>query len=415
MRVFAVKIAAVFAVLGLVFVAPVHASPKNERAGSVHLAASQKHAQPRTAGSIPAIAGRAGASGRPSKRRGIAHDGVSASRATLDRAARVISGKGGLPAAAHERKLRGRRGATVGAVWHGGMKLPAATAQQTSLAPHFDSLRGESSAWAGRRSIARATGLHSASDPLDLNSAVALVQDQETGRVLYEKNSGAVLPIASITKLMTALVVIESGDSRDELIEITQADVDTEKHSSSRVRVGTTLSRAELLQLALMSSENRAAHALARRSRVGLTAFIAAMNAKARALGMQDTQYLDPTGLSSRNVSTARDLALLVRAASEQPLIRQFSTATDMTVAVPNTQIFRNTNRLIRSGDWEIDVSKTGYISEAGRCLVMQVRIQGRPTTVVLLDALASQSRATDAVRIRRWLETTDSGRRMTS
>jgi len=257
--------------------------------------------------------------------------------------------------------------------------------------------------------------LHSASDPLDLNSAVALVQDHETGRVLYEKNSGAVLPIASITKLMTALVVIESGDSRDELIEITQADVDTEKHSSSRVRVGTTLSRAELLQLALMSSENRAAHALARRSRVGLTAFIAAMNAKARALGMQDTQYLDPTGLSSRNVSTARDLALLVRAASEQPLIRQFSTATDMTVAVPNTQIFRNTNRLIRSGDWEIDVSKTGYISEAGRCLVMQVRIQGRPTTVVLLDALASQSRATDAVRIRRWLETTDSGRRMTS
>ena len=228
MRVFAVKIAAVFAVLGLVFVAPVYASPKNERAGSVHLAASQKHAQPRTAGSIPAIAGRAGASGRPSKRRGIAHDGVSASRATLDRAARVISGKGGLPAAAHERKLRGRRGATVGAVWHGGMKLPTATAQQTSLAPHLDSFRGESSAWAGRRSIARATGLHSASDPLDLNSAVALVQDQETGRVLYEKNSGAVLPIASITKLMTALVVIESGDSRDELIEITQADVDTE-------------------------------------------------------------------------------------------------------------------------------------------------------------------------------------------
>jgi D-alanyl-D-alanine endopeptidase (penicillin-binding protein 7) len=287
---------------------------------------------------------------------------------------------------------------------------PSVSAQRTSLSVPFEGARSDAFN-GGRRSIARAAGLHTAPDPLDLNSAAVLVQDQESGRLLYEKNTTAVLPIASITKLMTALVVLESGDSLQELIEITDADVDTEKHSSSRVRVGTLLTRAELLQLALMSSENRAAHALARRSRVGLTAFIAAMNAKARLLGMVDTQYSDPTGLSSRNVSTARDLARLVRVAADQPLIRQFSTATDMVAQVPNQQMFRNTNRLIRSGDWEIDLSKTGYISEAGRCLVMQVRIQGRPTTVVLLDAFASQARATDAIRIRRWLETSDLGR----
>jgi len=310
----------------------------------------------------------------------------------------------------------------------GGARTPTVSAQRTSLSQSslgqsslgqssfnhaYDSPRSE--AFSGRRSIARATGLHTAPDPLDLNSAVVLVLDQESGRTLYEKNANAVLPIASITKLMTALVVIETGDSMQELIEITEADVDTEKHSSSRVRVGATLTRGELLQLALMSSENRAAHALARRSRLGLTGFVAAMNVKARALGMNDTQYSDPTGLSSRNVSTARDLSRLVRVAADQPLVRQFSTATDMIASVPNQQVFRNTNRLIRSGDWEIDVSKTGYISEAGRCLVMQVRIQGRPTTVVLLDAFASQARTTDAMRIRRWLETPEGNRITTS
>jgi len=305
----------------------------------------------------------------------------------------------------------------------GGARTPTVSAQRTSLSQSslgqsslnhaYDSPRNE--AFSGRRSIARATGLHAAPDPLDLNSAVVLVLDQESGRTLYEKNANAVLPIASITKLMTALVVLETGDSMQELIEITEADVDTEKHSSSRVRVGATLTRGELLQLALMSSENRAAHALARRSRLGLTGFVAAMNVKARALGMNDTQYSDPTGLSSRNVSTARDLSRLVRVAADQPLVRQFSTATDMIASVPNQQVFRNTNRLIRSGDWEIEVSKTGYISEAGRCLVMQVRIQGRPTTVVLLDALASQARATDAMRIRRWLETPEGNRITTS
>jgi D-alanyl-D-alanine endopeptidase (penicillin-binding protein 7) len=322
------------------------------------------------------------------------------------------------------RVVRERPSATL----RGGARTPTVSAQrallsqsslsqsslgQSSLSHSFDSPRSE--AFAGRRSIARATGLHTAPDPLDLNSAVVLVLDQESGRTLYEKNAGAVLPIASITKLMTAMVVLETGDSLQELIEITEADVDTEKHSSSRVRVGTTLTRAELLQLALMSSENRAAHALARRSRLGLTGFVAAMNAKARALGMSDTQYSDPTGLSSRNVSTARDLSRLVRVAADQPLVRQFSTATDMIALVPNQQVFRNTNRLIRSGDWEIDVSKTGYISEAGRCLVMQVRIQGRPTTVVLLDAFASQARTTDAMRIRRWLETPEGNRITTS
>jgi D-alanyl-D-alanine endopeptidase (penicillin-binding protein 7) len=320
----------------------------------------------------------------------------------------LLEGREAKPVA--QRSVRERSGA--GSL-RSGVRLPSASAQHASLSQSFDSPRAE--AFAGRRSIARATGLHTTADPLDLNSSAVLVLDQDSGRTLYEKNANAVLPIASITKLMTAMVVLESGDSLHEIIEITEADVDTEKHSSSRVRVGATLTRGELLQLALMSSENRAAHALARRSRMGLTAFVAAMNAKARALGMNDTQYSDPTGLSSRNVSTARDLSRLVRVAADQPLVRQFSTATDMTAAVPNQQVFRNTNRLIRSGDWEIDVSKTGYISEAGRCLVMQVRIQGRPTTVVLLDAFASQARATDAMRIRRWLETTEVGRITTS
>ncbi|NBS96032.1 MAG: peptidase S11 [Betaproteobacteria bacterium] len=335
--------------------------------------------------------------GRPS-----AHDRLRKSQVVA-----LLEGRESKPTS--QRSVRERAASPL----RSGVRMPSASAQHASLSQSFDSPRAD--AFAGRRSIARATGLHTAADPLDLNSAVVLVLDQESGRTLYEKNANAVLPIASITKLMTAMVVLESGDSLHEMIEITEADVDTEKHSSSRVRVGTTLTRAELLQLALMSSENRAAHALARRSRMGLTAFVAAMNVKARALGMNDTQYSDPTGLSSRNVSTARDLSRLVRVAADQPLVRQFSTATDMTAAVPNQQVFRNTNRLIRSGDWEIDVSKTGYISEAGRCLVMQVRIQGRPTTVVLLDAFASQARATDAMRIRRWLETTEAGRITTS
>ena len=169
--------------------------------------------------------------------------------------------------------------------------------------------------------------------------------------------------------------------------------------------MGATLTRGELLQLALMSSENRAAHALARRSRLGLTGFVAAMNVKARALGMNDTQYSDPTGLSSRNVSTARDLSRLVRVAADQPLVRQFSTATDMIASVPNQQVFRNTNRLIRSGDWEIDVSKTGYISEAGRCLVMQATVAGRKLIMVFLDSTGRLTRLADAERVRRWVE----------
>lgn len=257
----------------------------------------------------------------------------------------------------------------------------------------------------GRMSIGQSIGLHEVDDPLDLRSAVALVVDQRTGDVLFSKNSQAVLPIASITKLMTALVVLDAQLSLSETLEISEADIDTEKGSRSRLAPGTRLTRGEMLQLALMSSENRAANALGRHFPGGLPAFVSAMNAKARALGMQNTTYVEPTGLSSRNVSNARDLSILVRAGLDYPLVRQFSTATELTVDTGRRMIsFRNTNRLIASPAWDIGLQKTGYISEAGSCLVMQVSIEGRPMVMVLLDAIGVRSRFGDAERLRHWI-----------
>ncbi|MEN9314972.1 MAG: D-alanyl-D-alanine endopeptidase [Pseudomonadota bacterium] len=257
----------------------------------------------------------------------------------------------------------------------------------------------------GRMSIGQSIGLHDVDDPLDLRSAVALVVDQRTGDVLFSKNSQAVLPIASITKLMTALVVLDAQLPLSETLEISEADIDTEKGSRSRLAPGTRLTRGEMLQLALMSSENRAANALGRHFPGGLPAFVAAMNAKARALGMQDTTYAEPTGLSSRNVSNARDLSILVRAGLDYPLVRQFSTATELTVDTGRRMTtFRNTNRLIASPAWDIGLQKTGYISEAGSCLVMQVSIEGRPMVMVLLDAIGVRSRFGDAERLRHWI-----------
>ena len=256
-----------------------------------------------------------------------------------------------------------------------------------------------------RPSFGQLYGLRNTADSLDLNSSVALVLDSETNEVLFSKNSSAVLPIASLTKLMTAVVVAEAKLPLGEAIVITEDDIDTEKNSRSRLHVGTSLSREEMLHLALMSSENRAANALGRAFPGGLDAFVAAMNRKARELGMNDTRYVEPTGLSSRNQSSARDLALLVKAAQEHPIIRQFSTSSEFEVAVGNRPIqFRTTNALVRSPAWDIALQKTGYITEAGRCLVMQARMAGRQLIMVFLDSTGKYSRIGDAERVRRWV-----------
>ena len=239
-----------------------------------------------------------------------------------------------------------------------------------------------------------------------LRSSTAYVQDLETSTVLFAKNDNVVRPIASISKLMTALVVVDANQPMDQMLEITDDDVDTLKHTSSRLVVGTRLSRGDMLHLALMSSENRAAHALGRNYPGGLPAFVEAMNHKARALGMASTHFIEPTGLSSQNVSSPRDLARLLRAASQRPLIHRYSTDDQYEVDVANrTQVFRNTNLLVRKPDWDIKVSKTGYINEAGECLVMLARINGRDVAMVLLDSQGKLSRIGDAVRLRRILQ----------
>lgn len=257
----------------------------------------------------------------------------------------------------------------------------------------------------GVRSFGEMYGLHHTEDPLALRSSVAYVLDQDTNEVLLNKNSQAVLPIASITKLMTAMVVTEAHLPMDETITISQDDVDTEKMSSSRLRVGTKLTRGEMLHLALMSSENRAASALGHAYPGGIASFVAAMNAKARQLGMHDTRYVEPTGLSSQNQSSAQDLAVLVKAASQVPLIRELSTSPEYQVEVGSRQLqYHTTNRLVKSPDWDIGVQKTGYITEAGQCLVMQTKLAGRKLIMVLLDSAGKYSRIADAERIRKWL-----------
>jgi serine-type D-Ala-D-Ala endopeptidase (penicillin-binding protein 7) len=256
-----------------------------------------------------------------------------------------------------------------------------------------------------KQSFGQLSGLHGVGDPLALKSSVALVLDQDTNEVLFSKNPQAVLPIASITKLMTALVVSEAKQPLDEVLSIGSEDIDTEKGSRSRLQVGTRLSREEMLHLALMSSENRAANALGRHYPGGSAAFVAAMNRKAQALGMKDTHYVEPTGLSSRNQSSANDLAVLMREVDKHALIRQLSTSQHYEVAVGSRQVnFRNTNSLVRSGEWDIGLQKTGYISEAGRCLVMQAQLSGRKLIMVLLDSAGKYSRIGDAERIRKWV-----------
>jgi D-alanyl-D-alanine endopeptidase (penicillin-binding protein 7) len=241
---------------------------------------------------------------------------------------------------------------------------------------------------------------------LDLKSSVAFVVDQDTREVLFSKNEKAVLPIASLTKLMTGMIISEAHLPMDELITITADDVDTEKGSRSRLSVGATLSRGELLHLALMSSENRAAHALGRTYPGGLQVFASLMNAKAMMLGMRDTRYVEPTGLSSRNQSSAQDLATLVNVAYRDPVLRELSTSPGYQVEVGSRTLqYNNTNRLVKNPEWEIGLQKTGYISEAGQCLVMQARIAGRKLIMVFLDSAGKLSRLGDAERVRRWVE----------
>lgn len=263
------------------------------------------------------------------------------------------------------------------------------------------------SAVAVRPSFGRIAGLHlGASDHLDLKSSVALVIDQETNEVLFSKNDKAILPIASLTKLMTGLVISESQLPMEEMITISQADVDTEKGSSSRLRVGTELSRSELLHLALMSSENRAAHALGRTYPGGLPVFVDLMNARAKLLGMSDTNYVEPTGLSSKNQSSARDLVKLVDVAYGNSTLRELTTSLGHQVAVGNRMLqYNNTNRLVKNPSWDIGLQKTGYISEAGRCLVMQAKVAGRKLIMVFLDSAGKLTRLADAERVRHWVE----------
>jgi D-alanyl-D-alanine endopeptidase (penicillin-binding protein 7) len=256
-----------------------------------------------------------------------------------------------------------------------------------------------------RPSLGEIYGLHGGVDSLALKSSVALVLDQNTNEVLFSKNPQVVLPIASITKLMTALVVSDSNQPLDEVLSISAEDVDLEKGSGSRLKVGTRLAREEMLHLALMASENRAANSLGRHYPGGRPTFVAAMNEKARELGMKDTQFVEPTGLSSSNRSSANDLAMLVREVDQHALIRQLSTSRDHDVKIGARNVrFRNTNGLVRSGTWDIGVQKTGYISEAGRCLVMQAQLSGRKLIMVLLDSAGKYSRIGDAERIRKWV-----------
>nr|MBO2488540.1 D-alanyl-D-alanine endopeptidase [Gammaproteobacteria bacterium] len=243
----------------------------------------------------------------------------------------------------------------------------------------------------------------------DVRSASVVVFDEDDGSVLYAKDAARVRPIASITKLMTAIVVREASLPLDEPITITEADRDTLRGTTSRLLIGTTLTRDDLLHLALMSSENRAAHALGRTYPGGLTAFLRAANKKARELGMTTARFVDPTGLSSGNVASAQDLVKLVRAAAMDPLIREYSTSPSHVVVVGGKLLeFRNSNSLVTKDEWHIALQKTGYTSDAGRCLVMTAYVRERPVVMVLLNSVGRYTRIADAQRVRTWMESGD-------
>ncbi len=255
-----------------------------------------------------------------------------------------------------------------------------------------------------RPSLASALGMRGQHDELSLKSSVAMVVNQDTKEVYFEKNSSVSLPIASITKLMTAMVVLDSKLPLDESLVINADDVNS--YRSSRLAGGTVLTREEALLLSLMSSENRAAYTLGRNYPGGMKAFINAMNRKASELGMDHSRFTDPTGLMSENVASAEDLTRLLNAAYQYKMIREFSTWPDLTMVIAKRpQKFLNTNRLVRAGDMNIGLQKTGFINAAGKCLVMQARVNNTPLLLVFLDSVGTQSRFADAVRVRDWYE----------
>jgi serine-type D-Ala-D-Ala endopeptidase (penicillin-binding protein 7) len=262
---------------------------------------------------------------------------------------------------------------------------------------------------AGAALILTVLALHAAASPIHdpkLKSSSVLIIDQSDSSVLYSRHSDVAMPIASITKLMTALVVLDAKQPLDEPIQITEADRDLPKASFSRLTVGTTLTRGDLMHLALMASENRAAHALGSNYPGGLPAMVEAMNAKAAQLGMTNSHFVDPTGLSSQNVASPEDLSKLVIAASHNSTIREFSTDRHYAVKVRRHMVeFRNTDNLVANPTWNIIVQKTGYIAEAGKCLVMAAVIEGRSVVIVLLDSLGKYTRVADAKRIKTWME----------
>jgi D-alanyl-D-alanine endopeptidase len=238
-----------------------------------------------------------------------------------------------------------------------------------------------------------------------LSSQSALIFNNKTGEVLYQKNPDRVMPIASISKLMSAMVVLDAHLDMNEPITITEAEIDRLKGTGSRLSIGTTLTRGELLHLSLMSSENRATHALGRTYPGGMSAFVAAMNAKAQSLGMTSSRFYEPTGLNFQNVSTARDLNRMVAAASKYPLIRKNSTSNYGSVWTANgRQNYKNSNALVREGSWNIELQKTGYIREAGRSMVVKANVQNQPITIVLLNSPSSTTRVNDARKIESWM-----------
>ncbi|HCI13094.1 MAG TPA: D-alanyl-D-alanine endopeptidase [Gallionellaceae bacterium] len=259
--------------------------------------------------------------------------------------------------------------------------------------------------------------MHRATSTPKLRSNIALILDEKSLRPLYAKNADTVAPIASITKLMTAMVVLDANLPLNEEVSVDVADLDTLKGTHSRLRIGMTFTRSELLKLALMASENRAASALARTYPGGTAAAIAAMNAKARSLGMYDTQFHDSTGLNSDNVSTARDLSRMVMAARRYQLIHQYTTTASHSVdGWGGRELrFNNTNPLVKNASWDIGVSKTGFINEAGRCLVMEAKINNRPVIIVLLNSMGKSTRIGDANRIKKWMESSNTRTRIAS
>jgi serine-type D-Ala-D-Ala endopeptidase (penicillin-binding protein 7) len=251
-----------------------------------------------------------------------------------------------------------------------------------------------------------------ATDRPEVRSNAALVIDSSTSSVLFARNANVPRPIASLTKLMTALIVVESGQSLDEVIAMTREDRDGTQGAASRLAVGAKLTRGDLLHLALMASDNRAAYALARTYPGGMSAAVRAMNAKARALGMMNSQFTDPSGLSSGNVASATDISKLMLAVANHETIRSYSTSSDYSVTFAKQAVqFRNTNYLVAKPDWDIEVQKTGFTNAAGQCLAMKTVIQGRSLIIVLLDSFGKHTRTADARRIRKWIEARETPR----